>query len=122
MIPKETVDKIFEAAIIEEVIGDFVQLKRSGTSFKARSPFSDEKTPSFYVVPHKGIYKCFSSGKGGNVVNFLMEHDKLSYPEALRWLAGRYNIEIVEEEQTEGQKEASTERESLALIATFAQE
>ncbi len=122
MIPKETVDKIFEAAIIEEVIGDFVQLKRSGTSFKARSPFSDEKTPSFYVVPHKGIYKCFSSGKGGNVVNFLMEHDKLSYPEALRWLAARYNIEIVEEEQTEGQKEASTERESLALVATFAQE
>jgi DNA primase len=122
VIPKETVDKIFEAAIIEEVIGDFVQLKRSGTSFKARSPFSDEKTPSFYVVPHKGIYKCFSSGKGGNVVNFLMEHDKLSYPEALRWLAARYNIEIVEEEQTEGQKEASTERESLALVATFAQE
>ncbi|MCB0762217.1 MAG: DNA primase [Flavobacteriales bacterium] len=122
MIPKEIVDKIFETAVIEDVIGDFVNLKRSGSSYKARSPFTEEKTPSFFVVPHKGIFKCFSSGKGGNVVNFLMEHEKLSYPEALRWLADRYNIEVPEVEESPEQQEIASEKESLALITAFAQE
>ena len=120
MIPKETVDKIMDSAIIEEVIGDFVTLKKSGTTFKGLSPFTSEKTPSFYVVPHKAIFKCFSSGKGGNVVNFLMEHEKFSYPEALRWLADKYGIEIEEEEMTPEQMEAQTMRESLGIVSQFA--
>jgi DNA primase len=120
MIPKETVDKIFESAIIEEVIADFVELKKSGSSLKGLSPFTSEKTPSFYVVPHKGIFKDFSSGKGGNVVNFLMEHEKMTYPEALKWLAGRYNIEIVEE-LTPEQEEIQTDRESLGVLTQYAQ-
>lgn len=122
MIPKETVDKIMDTAIIQEVIGDFVTLKKSGTSYKGLSPFTSEKTPSFYVVPHKGIYKCFSSGKGGNVVSFLMEHEKFSYPEALRWLADKYKIEVEEEEMTPEQMEAQTMRESLGIVSQFANE
>lgn len=121
MISKRTIDKIYEAAAIEEVVGDFVHLKRSGKNFRALSPFTNEKTPSFYVVPHKGIYKCFSSGKGGNVVNFLMEHEKISYPEALRWLAAKYNIEIEEEQMSEEAKEAQSEREALGVVVDFAQ-
>lgn len=120
MIPKETVDKIMDTAIIEEVIGDFVTLKKAGTTFKGLSPFTSEKTPSFYVVPHKAIFKCFSSGKGGNVVNFLMEHEKFSYPEALRWLADKYGIEIEEQEMTPEQMEAQTMRESLGIVSQFA--
>jgi DNA primase len=89
LISRATIDQIYQAAIIEEVIGDFVHLKRSGSAYKGLSPFANEKTPSFFVVPAKGIYKDFSSGKGGNVVDFLMQHEKLSYPEALRWLAKR---------------------------------
>lgn len=121
MISKHSISKIFENAVIEEVVGDFVHLKKSGRNYRALSPFTNEKTPSFYVVPHKGIYKCFSSGKGGNVVNFLMEHEKLSYPEALRWLADKYGIEIEEEEMSEEAKEAQTEREALGLVVDFAQ-
>jgi DNA primase len=93
MIPKDTVDAIMQATVIEEVVGEFVQLKKSGTSMRGLSPFTNEKTPSFYVVPGKGIFKDFSSGKGGSAVTFLMEHEKLSYPEALRWLANKYGIE-----------------------------
>jgi DNA primase len=89
VIPRATIDQIMSVAMIEEVIGDFVQLKKSGSSYKGLSPFTNEKTPSFYVSPSKGIFKCFSSGKGGNSVTFLMEHEKLSYPEALRWLADK---------------------------------
>ncbi len=110
-----------QTAIIEEVIGDFVHLKRSGSTFKGLSPFSKEKTPSFFVVPSKGIYKDFSSGKGGNVVDFLMEHERMSYPEALRWLAGKYQIPIEEDRQaTEKEREERTERENLSVVSDFA--
>ncbi len=109
-----------QAAIIEDVVGEFVQLKRSGSAFKGRSPFSNEKTPSFFVVPAKNIYKDFSSGKGGNVVDFLMQHEKLSYPEALRWLAAKYSIEIEEEKQTEEQQQEKSEREHLSVVSEFA--
>lgn len=121
MISKDTIDKIFDAAVIEEIVGEFVNLKKSGTSYKGFSPFTNEKTPSFYVVPHKGIYKCFSSGKGGNAINFLMEHEKFSYPEALRWVADKYGIEIEEDERTEEQIQQKSERESLAIVNAFAQ-
>ena len=100
MISRDTIDKIYQVAIIEDVVGEFVRLKKAGSSYRGLSPFANEKTPSFYVVPSKGIYKDFSSGKGGNVVDFLMQHEKFSYPEALRWLAAKYNIEIEEDEQT----------------------
>jgi DNA primase len=93
-IPPQVVDEIMQRAQIEEVIGEFVQLKRSGASFKGLSPFVHEKNPSFVVSPAKKIFKCFYSGKGGSVVTFLMEVKGLSYPEALRWLADRYNILI----------------------------
>jgi len=98
LISPATIDRILDAARIEEVVGEFATLKRSGSSFRGLSPFTQEKTPSFYVVPSKGIFKCFSSGKGGSVVTFLMEHEKLTYPDALRWLAKKYSIEIEEEE------------------------
>ena len=105
MISKITIDKVFETALVEEVIGDFIQLKKSGSNFKGLSPFSDEKTPSFMVSPAKQIWKDFSSGKGGNVVAFLMEHEQFSYPEAIKYLAKKYNIEIEETQLTEKQKE-----------------
>lgn len=119
MIPKETVDRILDTAQIEEVIGEFVELKKSGQGLKALSPFSSEKTPSFYVVPHKGIFKDFSSGKGGSVVTFLMEHEKMSYPEALRWLARKYNIEVSEEQSPE-QEAHQNEREALLIALKYA--
>lgn len=106
--------------MIEEVIGDFVQLKKSGSSYKGLSPFTNEKTPSFYVSPSKGIFKCFSSGMGGNAVTFLMEHEKLTYPEALRWLADKYNIEIEEEAPSEEEVQERSERESLLAVSLFA--
>ncbi len=106
--------------MIEEVIGDFVQLKKSGSNYKGLSPFTNEKTPSFYVSPSKGIFKCFSSGMGGNAVTFLMEHEKLSYPEALRWLADKYNIEIEEEAPSEEEVQERSERESLLAVSLFA--
>ena len=120
MISQETIDKIFDATRIEEVIGDFVTLKKSGGNFKALSPFSNEKTPSFYVSPAKQIFKDFSSGKGGNAISFLMDHEQYTYPEALRYLAKKYNIEIEETNQTEEQKELRSERESLFLVNEFA--
>jgi DNA primase len=120
MISRSTIDKIYQTAIIEEVIGEFVNLKKSGSSWKGLSPFANEKSPSFFVVPAKGIYKDFSSGKGGNVVDFLMEHEKLNYPEALRWLAAKYNIEIEEDKQTEEQQIEKSERESLSLVTEWA--
>ena len=121
MIPKEIIDEIFSTAQIEEVIGEFVQLKRAGSNLKGLSPFVDEKTPSFIVSPAKQIFKDFSSGKGGNVVSFLMEHDAMSYPEALRWLANKYNIEIPEKEETPEELAQRTEREALFIINDFAQ-
>ena len=121
MIPKETVELIHQTAVIEDVIGDYVDLKKQGSSFRGMSPFTNEKTPSFYVVPSKGIFKCFSSGKGGSLATFLMEQEKVSYPEALKILARRYNIEIEERAQTPEEIVASTERESLGAITSWAQ-
>lgn len=122
MIAKETIDHVFETARVEEVIGDFVQLKKAGSNYKGLSPFSDERTPSFMVSPVKQIWKDFSSGKGGNAVAFLMEHEHFSYPEAIRYLAKKYNIEIEETEQTDEQKEQASLRESLYLVSEFARD
>ena len=120
MIQKSTIDAVFETARLEEVIGDFVQLKKSGSNFKGLSPFTDERTPSFMVSPVKQIWKDFSSGKGGNVVAFLMEHEHFSYPEAIRYLAKKYNIEIEETEQNDAQKAAASARESMYLVSSYA--
>mgnify|MGYP000708985497 FL=1 len=122
MISKETIDRVFETALVEEVISDFIQLKKSGSNFKGLSPFTDEKTPSFMVSPAKQIWKDFSSGKGGNVVAFLMEHDKLSYPEAIRYLAKKYNIDIIETQLTDNQKEKINEKEKLFIVANKAKD
>ncbi len=121
MIHKESIDRIMDAAQIEEVVGDFVNLKRRGSSLLGLCPFHNEKSPSFNVSSAKGIYKCFGCGKAGNSVNFIMEHEKLSYPEALRYLAKKYNIEIVEDEiSTDEDKEAAHKRESLMLVSDWA--
>jgi len=120
LIPKQTIDEIFDAAIIEDVVGEFVPLKKRGANYLGNCPFHNEKTPSFTVSPAKGIYKCFGCGKAGNSVNFVMEHEHYSYPEALRFLAGKYSIEIEEEELTDDQKEAADERESLYIVSNYA--
>ncbi len=120
MIPKQTIDEIFEAAIIEDVVGEFVPLKKRGANFLGNCPFHNEKTPSFTVSPAKGIYKCFGCGKAGNSINFVMEHEHYSYPEALKFIARKYNIEIEEEELTDEQKEAADERESLYVVSNYA--
>ncbi len=121
MIKPETIDKIFESARIEEVVGDFVNLRKRGVNMLGLCPFHNEKTPSFTVSPSKGIYKCFGCGKGGNAVNFIMEHEHFSYPEALKYLAGKYNIEVDEEKPTEEQQQALDEKESLFNLTAFAQ-
>jgi len=121
LISKSTIDQVYETARVEEVIGDFVQLKKSGANYKGLSPFSDERTPSFMVSPVKQIWKDFSSGKGGNVVAFIMEHEHFSYPEAIKYLAKKYNIEIEETEQTDEQKKALDEMESMYLLSEYAQ-
>ena len=120
MISKATIDTVFETARVEEVIGDFVQLKRAGSNFKGLSPFSDERSPSFMVSPVKQIWKDFSSGKGGNSVAFLMEHEHFTYPEAIRYLAKKYNIEIEETVQTDEEKANIDVRESMYLVSEFA--
>jgi len=120
MIHKSTIDAVFDTARLEEVIGDFVQLKKAGSNFKGLSPFSDERTPSFMVSPVKQIWKDFSSGKGGNVVAFLMEHEHFTYPEAIKYLAKKYNIEVEETEQTNEQRQQADERESMYLVSEFA--
>jgi DNA primase len=120
LISRATIDTVFETARVEEVIGDFVQLKRAGSNFKGLSPFSDERSPSFMVSPVKQIWKDFSSGKGGNAVAFLMEHSHFTYPEAIRYLAKKYNIEIEETEQTEEEKANTDVRESMYLVSEFA--
>lgn len=120
MIPKETVDLIFETARVEEVIGDFVTLKKAGQNFKGLSPFVNEKTPSFVVSPAKQIWKDFSTGKGGNVVGFLMELENYSYPEALKYLARRYNIEVEEKELDEESKKNADAKESMYLVSEYA--
>lgn len=120
MIPKETIDSIFESARIEDVVGDFVTLKKRGANLLGNCPFHDEKTPSFTVSPAKGIFKCFGCGKGGNSVNFVMEHEHFSYPEALKYLAKKYHIEIIEEEQSAEQIEMANVKESLFVVNSFA--
>jgi len=120
MIDKNTIDRIFSAADIVEVISEFVTLKKSGQNYRGLSPFKNEKTPSFFVSPSKGIFKCFSTGIGGNVVTFLMENEKLSYPEALKFLAKKYNIEIIEKEDSDEEKLLKNERESLLAVTQFA--
>jgi len=120
LIPKQTIDEIFDAAIIEDVVGEFVPLKKRGANLLGNCPFHNEKTPSFTVSPAKGIYKCFGCGKAGNSVNFIMEHEHYSYPEALRFLANKFNVEIEEEELTSEQKEAADERESLFIVSNYA--
>jgi DNA primase len=121
VITPDTIANILSVARIEEVITDFVTLKRRGTNYIGLCPFHNEKTPSFTVSPAKGIYKCFGCGKAGNVVNFLMEHDHYTYPEALRFLAKRYHIEIAEEEQTPEKIQEQNEKEALFLVNQFAQ-
>jgi len=120
LISPSSIDQVFETARVEEVIGDFVQLKKAGSNFKGLSPFSDERSPSFMVSPVKQIWKDFSTGKGGTAVSFLMEHEHFTYPEAIRYLAKKYNIEIEETEQSSEQKEKANERESLYLVSEFA--
>ena len=120
MINKTTIDQVYEASRVEEVIGDFISLKKSGANFKGLSPFTKEKTPSFMVSPVKQIWKDFSSGKGGNVVAFLMEHEHFTYPEAIRYLAKKYSIEIEETEQTEEEKLLNDDRESMYLLSNYA--
>lgn len=121
MIPKDTVDKIIDAAHVEEVVGEFVTLKKRGTNLLGLCPFHGEKTPSFTVSPVKGIYKCFGCGKAGNSVNFVMDHLQLSYPEALKWLAKKYSIEVVEREISPEEKQQQTERESMIIVMQYAQ-
>jgi len=120
MIPKQTIDKILDEVRIEEVVGDFVSLKKKGANLLGNCPFHNEKTPSFTVSPAKGIYKCFGCGEAGNSVNFLMQHESISYPESLRQLAKKYNIEIIEDELTEEQKESQDKREKMFLLTQFA--
>ncbi len=120
MINRETIDKIMDSARIEEVVGDFVHLKKRGTSLIGNCPFHGEKTPSFHVSVTKGIYKCFGCGKGGDSVRFIMEHEKYSYPEALKFLAQKYNIEVEETVETFQDVEAQNARESLYIVSQFA--
>jgi len=120
MIFKSTIDRIMEATDIVEVIGEFVQLKKRGANYVGLSPFANERTPSFTVSPAKGIFKDFSSGKGGSAVTFLMELEKFSYPEALKWLAKKYGIEVEETVETAENKEEENRRESLMIVSAFA--
>ncbi len=121
MIDHATIERILDAAEISDVVSEFVTLRRRGVNMLGLCPFHNEKTPSFTVSPSKGIFKCFGCGKGGNAVNFIMEHENLSYPEALKWLAKKYNIEVKEEEETEEQKQLKDERESMMIVSGFAQ-
>lgn len=120
MIPQETIQRIIDTAQISEVVSDFVSLKRSGSNLTGLCPFHDEKTPSFFVSPSKGIFKCFGCGKAGNPISFVMEHEKYTYPEALRYLAKKYGIPIEETVETEQQIAERTEKESIYLVTEFA--
>ena len=122
MISKRTIEEVFDTARVEEVIGDFVQLKKSGSNFKGLSPFTEEKTPSFMVSPAKQIWKDFSSGKGGTAVTFLMEHEQYTYPEAIKFIANKYGIEIEETQKTPEQKLQDDEKESLFLVSNYAKD
>ena len=116
MIDHSTVDRIYAAANIVDIIGDYVTLKKKGVNYQACCPFHNEKTPSFVVSPSKGVYKCFGCGKGGNAVTFVMEHESVSYPEALKMVAKRYGIEVEEREQTEEDVRRNNDRESMFAL------
>ena len=122
MIDRATIDKIMDAAQILDVVSEFVTLKKRGTSYVGLCPFHDDKTPSFHVSPAKGVCKCFACGKGGSAVHFIMEHEQMSYPEALKWLAKKYHIEVKERELSNEEKEAQSVRESLFVVNEFAKE
>lgn len=122
MIDQATIDRILDAAQIVDVVSEFVTLRRRGVNYIGLCPFHNEKTPSFSVSPSKGLCKCFSCGKGGNVVHFIMEHEQLSYYEALKWLANKYHIEVKERELTDEEKQAHSLRESLFVVNQFASE
>ena len=122
MIDQPTIDRILDAAQIVDVVSEFVTLRKRGVNFVGLCPFHEDKTPSFYVSPAKGLCKCFACGKGGNVVHFVMEHEQMTYPEALRWLAKKYNIEIKERELTNEEKEVQNVRESLFVVNEFARD
>ena len=120
MIPQETVNRILDAAQITDVVGDFVTLKKRGANHMACCPFHNEKTPSFVVSPSKGIYKCFGCGTSGTAVGFIMEHENLSYVEALKYLAKKYHIEVVEKEESAEEIASRQRNESLLLVSEFA--
>jgi len=122
MIDRSTIDRIMTAADIVDVVGEFVTLRRSGANYKGLCPFHDEKTPSFMVSPSKQLCKCFSCGNGGNVVKFVMQHEQMTYPEALKWLGRRYGIEVKEREQTAEQKAAATAREAMFVVNEWARD
>lgn len=122
MIDRETTDRIFAAAEVVDIVGEFVQLQRKGVNYTACCPFHNEKTPSFIVSPAKGLYKCFGCGKGGNSINFVMEHEKLSYPDALKWVAKKYGIEVKEKELTGEQVKANDDKESMMIVTAWAAE
>ena len=122
MIDRATVDKILDAARIVDVVGEFVTLRKSGVNYKGLCPFHDDKNPSFMVSPSKNICHCFVCGKGGTPVGFLMEHEQISYPDALRWLARKYNIEVVEKELTDEERAAQSERESMFIVNEWARD
>lgn len=122
MIDRETIDRIFAAAEIVDIVGDFVQLRRKGVNYTACCPFHNEKTPSFIVSPAKGLYKCFGCGKGGNSINFVMEHEKLTYPDALKWVAKKYGIQIQETELSQDQIKANDDKESMMIVTAWAAE
>lgn len=120
VIDRQTIDKIMDAADIVDVVSDFVSLKKRGTSYKGLCPFHDDTTPSFSVSPSRGVYKCFACGKAGNAVGFIMEHEQLTYPEALRYLAKKYNIEIAERELTDEERTAQNNREAMFIVNEWA--
>ena len=122
MIDQPTIDRILDAAQIYDVVSDFVTLRKRGVNYVGLCPFHDDKTPSFYVSPAKGLCKCFACGKGGNAVHFIMEHEQMSYPEALKYLAKKYGIEIKERELSSEEKIAQSERESLFIVNNFARD
>lgn len=122
MIDQPTIDRILDAAQIVDIVSDFVTLRKRGVNYVGLCPFHDDKTPSFYVSPSKGLCKCFSCGKGGNAVHFIMEHEQMSYPEALKYLAKKYGIEIKERELSSEEKLMQSERESLFIVNNFARD
>ena len=122
MISRDTIEEVRNRIDIIDVISDFVSLKKSGQNYKALSPFANEKTPSFFVVPAKGIFKDFSSGKGGDAFTFVMEHEKLSYADAIRYLAKKYGVEIREDRVSDESRAEQSEREGLYILMNFAKE